>query len=131
MLRAGTFIGLVLLFPCPWYLIAVGGLLPLPVIVLYGAAGGIILAFSLVHLVVYAGVFYLIARWVDARVRAGRVRADVAGALVAVTLLALSVVPIYGGGENLAAGNKLKYNAYGMYREAWREVTGGYTIIPP
>ena len=36
MTRATTFLGLMLLCPCPWYMLAVGGLLPLPVIVAYG-----------------------------------------------------------------------------------------------
>ena len=40
MIRAGTFVGLMLLFPCPWFMFGVGGLLPLPVIVAYGAAAG-------------------------------------------------------------------------------------------
>jgi hypothetical protein len=38
--RAATFLALVLAFPCPWYMFAVGGLLPLPVIVRYGLDGG-------------------------------------------------------------------------------------------
>jgi hypothetical protein len=52
VIRAGTFVGLMLLFPCPWFMFGVGGLLPLPVIVAYGAAGGVVLAVTLVHLVV-------------------------------------------------------------------------------
>jgi hypothetical protein len=40
-LRAATFLAPVLVFPCPWYMFAVGGLLPLPVIMRYGLDGGL------------------------------------------------------------------------------------------
>src|SRR5439155_14830803 len=59
--RAATFLGLMLLCPCPWFALAVGGLLPLPVIVAYGTAGGVMLAISLIHLVVYTWIFHKIA----------------------------------------------------------------------
>jgi hypothetical protein len=113
--RSGTFIGLILAFPCPWYMFAVGGLLPLPVIVLYGLSGGVLLAVSLVHLAAYTGVFYFVAR---------RVRQPLAAAAVQFGLLAISFVPIYGSGENLASGGKLNRNAYQAYAEAFAEVFG-------
>jgi hypothetical protein len=125
MIRAGAFIGLALLFPCPWYMLAVGGLLPLPVIVLYGLSGGIVLAFSLVHAIVYVWLFHRTARWLGALLRAGRVRAPVAAVAVLSTLLALSVLPIYGSGENLAAGYALRSNAYAVYRDAFVDVVRG------
>ena len=63
MIRTGTFIGLILVFPCPWYMIAVGGLLPLPVILYYGIDSGIVLVFSLVHIAIYTWIFHRVARW--------------------------------------------------------------------
>ena len=114
-MRAGTFIGLVLWFPCPWYMVAVGGLLPLPVIARYGIEGGIVLVFSLVHLAVYAGLFFYLAR---------RIRKPVTAGIVLLVLFALSFLPIYGSGENLASGGKLNRNAYQAYSEAFAEVFG-------
>jgi hypothetical protein len=123
VIRAGTFVGLMLLFPCPWFMFAVGGLLPLPVIVAYGAAGGVVLALTLVHLVVYTWIFYKVARWVGRLAGQGPVRRGFVSLVVATGLLAVSVAPIYGSGENLAAGNKLRHTAYAVYRQAfanWR-----------
>jgi hypothetical protein len=113
--RTATFIILFLLFPCFWYMVAVGGLLPLPVIVMYGFAGGILLAFSIVHLVVYAGIFFFVAR---------RLRKPAVAAGVLIAVFALSFAPIYGGGENLASGGKLHHNAYQMYQQTFTEVFG-------
>jgi hypothetical protein len=115
-IRIGMLIGLVLWFPCPWYLVAVGGLLPLPVIVLYGLGGGAMLVFSLIHLAVYASLFVYLAR---------RVRRPVTGGIVLAALLASSFLPIYGSGENLALGGKLNRNAYQAYSEAFAGTFGG------
>lgn len=106
-MRIATYIGLLVCFPCPWYLVAVGGLLPLPVIAMYGLEGGIILAFSFAHVAVYATLFYFVVR----RIRRWRT----AGIVIA-ALFALSFAPIYGEGENLAAGGKLNRNAWQTYR---------------
>jgi len=114
--RTGTFIGLVLWFPCPWYLVAVGGILPLPVIAGYGFGGGIVLVFSLIHLAVYGTVFLYLAR---------RVRRPVTAGIVLAALFTLSLLPIYGSGENLAAGGKLNRNAWQAYGEAFAEIFGG------
>jgi hypothetical protein len=117
-MRSGTFIGLVLWFPCPWYMVAVGGLLPLPVIAMYGIGGGIVLVFSLVHLAIYAGVFSYLVR---------RVRRPLTAGIVLLALFALSFLPIYGGGENLASGGKLNRNAYQVYQETFMELLGAKT----
>ena len=109
-MRAATFLALVLAFPCPWYMFAVGGLLPLPVILLYGLDGGIVLAVSLVHVAIYTGLFYLLVR---------RVRKPLTAAAVLVCLLAISFLPIYGSGQNLASGGKLNRNAYQAYSDAF------------
>jgi hypothetical protein len=109
-LRAATFLALVLVFPCPWYMFAVGGLLPLPVIMRYGLDGGITLAVSVVHLIVYTLLFFLAVR---------RIRRPVVAAGVIAGIAALSFMPIYGSGENLAAGGKLNRNAYQAYSDAF------------
>lgn len=124
MIRTGTFIGLILIFPCPWYMIAVAGLLPLPVIFLYGITDGIVLLISLVHVVIYAWIFHRVSRWAEGFVLTGRVRKSVAAVLVLSALLALSFLPIYGAGENLAAGHVLKQNAYEIYRDAFINTLG-------
>ena len=90
MIRTATFIGLILVFPCPWYMIAVGGLLPLPVILYYGMDGGIVLVFSLVHIAIYTWIFHRVARWAGGVVRTGRIRKSVAAVLLVSALLALS-----------------------------------------
>ena len=108
-----------LVFPCPWYMIAVGGLLPLPVIAAYGAAGGIVLVFSLVHVVIYTWVFYRVSRWISSFVRIARIPRPVAGVLLLAALLTLSFLPVYGSGENLAGRGNLRYTAYEVYRDAF------------
>jgi hypothetical protein len=95
------------MFPCPWYFFAVGGLLPLAVIAKYGVDGGILLAASVVHIVLYATLFYFLVR---------RIRRPRTAAIVLAALFALSFAPIYGEGENLAAGGKLNRNAWQTYR---------------
>jgi len=119
VIRAAAFLGLILVFPCPWYMIAVGGLLPLPVIASFGAAGGIVLVFSLVHVVIYTWVFYRVSRWVSSFVRIARIPRPVAGVLLLAALLALSFLPVYGSGENLAGRGNLRYTAYEVYRDAF------------
>jgi hypothetical protein len=110
-LKGAAFTGLVLWFPCFWYLVAVGGLLPLPVIVMYGFEGGVMLAFSLVHLALYAMLFFLAVR---------KIQRPVTAALVLAGAFATSFAPIYGSGENLAAGGKLNRNAWQVYAEEFR-----------
>lgn len=121
------FTGLVLVFPCPWYMIAVGGLLPLPVIIAYGADAPILLAFSAVHAALYIWLFWVLARRVDAIVRARRMHRGVAGALMLAGFVMLGFAPIYGSGENLLGANRLKYTAYEIYQDTWALATGGRT----
>ncbi len=125
MTRIGIFTGLALVFPCPWYMVAVGGLLPLPVILAFGFAGPIQLAFSLTHAVLYTWLFWTLARRVDSIVRARRIHPGVTGALLLSSFVVLSFAPIYGGGENLIGINKLKHNAYEIYLDALVDVFGG------
>jgi hypothetical protein len=121
VIRAGTFLGLMLLFPCPFYMIAVGGLLPLPVIVSYGADGGFVLAIALMHLVVYAWIFFWVARFVGLLAGPPGIRRSIVAVLVTAMLLGVSFVPIYGSGENLATGRKLRYTAWQVYRAAYAD----------
>src|SRR5512134_2411769 len=108
--RIWFFAGLVLVFPCPWYMVAVGGLLPLPVIVAYGAEGPVALAFSAVHAALYLWLFWVVARRVDAIARASHMRPGAAAALMLAGFVALGFAPIYGSGENLLGARKLKHN---------------------
>jgi hypothetical protein len=124
MTRIGLFTGLALVFPCPWYMVAVGGLLPLPVIVVFGLSGPIHLAFSVAHAVLYTWLFWVLARRVDLIVRARRIHPGVVGALLLSGFVVLSFAPIYGSGENLIGINKLKHNAYEIYRDTWVDVLG-------
>ena len=119
MIRAGTFTGLMLLFPCPFYMIAVHGVLPLPVIVSYGSDGGLMLAIALIHLVVYAWIFFWIARFIGWLAGAEGIRRRIVATLVAAMLAAVTFVPIYGSGENLATGRKLRHTAWKVYRDAY------------
>lgn len=104
---------------------AVGGLLPLPIILLYGFSGGIVLAVSLVHVAVYVVIFYLAARWIGSVVRRRRTPEPVAAAFLLTALVGVSFLPIYGAGENLASGRAFRYNAYEIYRNAYIEVFQG------
>lgn len=119
VIRSGTFTGLMLLFPCPFYMIAVGGLLPLPVIVSYGSDGGIMLAIALIHLVVYAWLFFWVARIVGFLAGPEGIRRRIVATLVTAMLVAVTFVPIYGSGENLATGHKLRHTAWKVYRDAY------------
>ena len=108
-----------LLFPCPFYMIAVGGLLPLPVIVSYGTDGDFVLAIALMHLVVYAWIFFWVARFIGWIAGPEGIRRRIVAVLVAAMLVAVSFVPIYGSGENLATGHKLRHTAWKIYRDAY------------
>jgi hypothetical protein len=122
VIRAATFVGLILLAPCPWFMIAVGGVLPLPVIVAYGlGGGGVVLAVTLVHVIIYVWIFGKIARWVGRLAGEGPVRRGFVSLIVAAGLLAVSLLPIYGSGENLAAGSKLTHTAYRVYQDAFAD----------
>jgi hypothetical protein len=121
VIRAGTFLGLMLLFPCPFYMIAVGGLLPLPVIVSYGTDGDFVLAIALMHLVVYAWIFFWVARFIGLLAGPPGIRRSIVGVLVTAMLLGVSFVPIYGSGENLITGRKLRHTAWKVYRDAYAE----------
>src|SRR5215470_5469707 len=119
VIRAGTFLGLMLLFPCPFYMIAVGGLLPLPIIVSYGDDRGLLLAIALIHLVVYAWIFFWVARFIGWLAGPDGIRRRIVAVLVTAMLVAVSFVPIYDSGENLATGRKLRHTAWKVYRDAY------------
>jgi len=111
-----VFAALLLIAPWPWYLFAVGGLLPVPLILL--------MAFGLLPSPVLAGVlvicaalgiaaFWFVARWFGRYSRSSRPWA-VAGM---VGLLAfVSLLPIYGGGENIMTPAGKFADAYTAYR---------------
>jgi hypothetical protein len=68
------------------------------------------LAVSVVHLIVYTLLFFLAVR---------RIRRPVVAAGVIAGVAALSFVPIYGSGEDLAAGGKVNRNADQAYSDAF------------
>lgn len=126
IVRVVVFAGLTLVFPCPWYMIAVGGLLPLPVILAFGPGGPVFLAFSLAHGLVYTWLFCRLARWVEAIARARRVHPSLASAILVAGFVALGFAPIYGGGENLLGANKLKHTAWATYRDELVPMVSGW-----
>src|SRR5439155_22196873 len=69
--------------------------------------------------VVYTWIFHRVSRLVSAIVLIAHIPRPVAGIVLVSALLALSFLPIYGGGENLAGGGKLNYTAYQVYRDAF------------
>ena len=131
MTRATTFLGLMLLCPCPWYMLSVGGLLPLPVIVAYGTAGGLMLVFSLIHLVVYTWIFHKIAWSIGSFVRHRHISQTFGAAVVAATLVAVGFAPIYGRGKNFPVGNKLNHTAWEMYRSTFPALRRWPTLAGP
>src|SRR5207248_1994158 len=81
---------------------------PLPVIASYGAAGGSVLAFSVVHVVVYTWIFYLLARWIGSLARRAHLRGFVPAVLILAIAFGVGAAPIYGSGESLLGGHKLR-----------------------
>jgi hypothetical protein len=115
-----VFAALLFLAPWPWYLVAVGGLLPVAVIALM--ALGLLpqpLLAGLLALCAATGIvaFYFIARWFGRRGPSSRpwAVAGAGGALVLVSLL-----PIYGGGENIATPAGKFADAWTAYRSLFR-----------
>ena len=112
-----VFAALLFLAPWPWYLVAVGGLLPVAVIVLMvlGLLPQLLLA-GLLALCAATGIvaFYFVARWFGRRSPSSRPWAVAAagGALVLVSFL-----PIYGGGENIATPAGKFADAFTAYRQ--------------
>lgn len=112
-----VFAALLLIAPWPWYLVAVGGLLPVPLILLM-AFGMLPSLVPVVVLLICAATgiaaFYFIARWFARYSRSSRPWA-VAGT---VGLLAfVSLLPIYGGGENIMTPAGKFADAYTAYRK--------------
>ncbi|MFB3818038.1 MAG: hypothetical protein ACE147_10280 [Candidatus Methylomirabilales bacterium] len=103
-------------------MIAVGGLLPLPVIAVYGLDGGIVLAVSALHVLLYGWLFQRAARSVAAWVKARGVREPVAAVVLGLAFLGMGFLPIYGGGENLLGGGGLWVTAYGVYWSTFRDM---------
>jgi len=125
------FATLVAAAPCPFYMFAVAGLLPLPHIaaLAFAPVFPIVVLVRLLHVVAYVALFRWFSRAAAYRIYSlsvGRRSLVFAGVLLA--FLLLSLMPIYGGGENLGAGGGHFDNLYAYYREhlylpllhAWR-----------
>ena len=90
---------MVLVVPWPFYLIAVLSVVPIPLMLLSGL---LLLVFTLPQAAIGAGAFYWIARALARRIAPSRVRWPIAVGLT-IAILAIALLPVYGGGENLAA----------------------------
>ena len=67
-------------------------------------------------------VFFWVARFIGwvAGPRGG-IRRSIVAVIVTAMLLGVSFVPIYGSGENLVTGHKLRHTAWKVYREAYHD----------
>ena len=117
--RGVVFAALILAFPWPWYLIAVGGLLPVPLILAMASDLSQPVVSALLALSAALGVaaFWFAARVVRRFTRRARPWA-VAGAVG--LLVFLAQLPIYGGGENLASPAGKFAGAYDAYARQFR-----------
>jgi hypothetical protein len=115
---------LVLAAPFPWYLIAVGGVLPLPLIALAVAdslrtgawLAGLIL---LLDLALGVWIFSRVARLLTRRICLARPSRRPAATLAVLLLVAIvSALPVYGGGENLASPGGKFTDLYSAYRRS-------------
>jgi len=121
LLRLLFFAALVAAVPCPWYLIAVGGLLPLPVIAAFALRRYpffVINLLNLLHLAVYPPLFLWLSHVAAVRIHSFRIGyRSLAVAIALSALLLLSFAPIYGSGENILGGGGRFGNLYAAYRD--------------
>jgi hypothetical protein len=119
--RGIVFAALLLMAPWPWYLFAVGGLLPIPVILMMalGVREPLFIAVLLVCAALGMVAFWFLARLVGRYSRSARPWA-VLGAVLLLTFV--WQLPIYGGGENIASPAGKFSDAYTAYAKELREL---------
>jgi hypothetical protein len=122
--RAIILLALVLAAPWPWYLFAVGGLMPVPVIVLWAVSdpSRVVMVMLLLSAILGVVVFLFASRSIAraiARARPAVRPYALAGALG--VIVAVSLMPVYGGGENLATPAGKFSNLYAAY---WKNLRG-------
>ena len=106
--------------PWPWFLFAVGGLLPVPIIVLWALSGSSLFLTAMLLLSAGIGivVFYLASRSIALAIsRAHPAIKAYALAGVLGLIAVVSFLPLYGGGENLAVPEGKFANLYAVYSE--------------
>ena len=119
--RGIVFAALLLMAPWPWYLFAVGGLLPIPVILMMalGVREPLFIAVLLLCAAIGIVAFWFVARFVGRYRRSARPWA-VLGAVF--LLMFVWQLPIYGGGENIASPAGKFSDAYTAYARELREL---------
>lgn len=119
--RGVVFAALLLMAPWPWYLFAVGGLLPIPVTLMMAFDVREPLFVAVLLLCAATGVvaFWFLARFVG-RCRQGARPWAVLG--VVFLLVLTGQLPIYGGGENIASPAGKFSDAYTAYASQLREL---------
>lgn len=119
--RGIVFAALAVMAPWPWYLFAVGGLLPIPVILMMalGVREPLFIAVLLVCASIGTVAFWFLARFVGRHSRSAR-----PWAVLGVVFLLTFVwqLPIYGGGENIASPAGKFSDAYTAYARELREL---------
>ena len=112
--RGIVFAALVLMAPWPWYLFAVGGLLPIPVILMMAAEVRQPVLVTALLLCAALGLmaFWFLARFVGRYSRGARPWAVLG---VVFLLMFMWQLPIYGGGENIASPAGKFHDAYTAY----------------
>jgi hypothetical protein len=119
--RGIVFAALLLMAPWPWYLFAVGGLLPIPVILMMasGVREPVLIAALLLCAALGIVAFWFLARFVGRYSRSAR-----PSAVLGVVFLLMFVwqLPIYGGGENIASPAGKFSDAYTAYARELREL---------
>jgi len=112
-----AFLGLILVFPCPWYMIAVGGLLPLPVIASFARPAASSWCSRSSTSSSTRGLLR-VSRWVSSFVRIARIPRPVAGVLLLAALLALSFLRSTAAVRTWLAGQP-QIHRYEVYRDAF------------
>lgn len=107
--------------PVPWFLLAAGGLMPIPILAWWALGNGIsIVAFSF-GLSAGAGTWacWVVARSLARRLSLRPIRSRILALfLVLATTAAYSLLPVYGGGENIAGAGGKFANLMVTYRNA-------------
>ena len=113
---------LVVAAPFPWYLFAVGGLLPISIIAWWAISKpfGIITVLLLVNVAIGAWAHLCVARFLARRLCSASAPRKLAGiTAIASTMVLISLLPLYGGGENLAIPGGKFSNLCDAYRQAF------------
>lgn len=116
---------LIVAAPWPWFLFAVGGLLPVPIIVLWALSGSSLFLAAMLLLSAGIGivVFSLASRSLARAISPAHpaIKAYALAGLLGL-IAVVSFLPLYGGGENLAVPEGKFANLYAVYADEVRNV---------